>query len=112
MISRLLIVLAIVSTAVALLAGDRVAASMPVPSITLSTAPGVSVPQPADLAASLQNQFRVPAGTQIYALKNDKWVEVKPESNARHLNAVVRSYDPADGVAYLHLASPEYPMPL
>jgi hypothetical protein len=109
---RLLIVIAIFAAAAVLLGRDHATASMPAPSINISTAPGVSVPQIDQLRARLQNRLGVPAGTRAYMRENGKWVEVKPSPMAERLVAVVRSYNREEGVAYLHLTYPEYRMPL
>jgi hypothetical protein len=108
---RLLIVVAVFSAAVALLARDPAAASMLAPDISLSLAPGVSVPKPDELAIKLQNQFRTPAGTRTYVRENDRWVEVKPLPMAKRLDAVVRSYNSMDGTAYVYFTYPQYRMP-
>jgi hypothetical protein len=111
-IARLLVVMAVFSATVALLARDQATATMPAPDISLSMAPGLSVPQTRELTAKLQNQLRVPAGTRTYARENDKWVEAKPSPMVKHLDAVVRSYNTKDGVALVYLTYPEYQMPL
>jgi hypothetical protein len=107
-----LTVVAIFAAAVALFTREPAKATMPAPEISFSIALGISVPRAAELTAKLQDRLRVPAGTRSYVLQNDRWAEVKPSPMAERLNAVVRSYNPKDGVAYVYLTYPEYHMPL
>jgi hypothetical protein len=84
---RLLTVVAVFSAAVALLSRDQATAAMPAPFMSLSAAPGVSVPDVEQLTA-------------------------KPSPMAERLDGVVLSYNKEEGLAYLHVTYPEYPMPV
>jgi hypothetical protein len=109
---RLLIVVAVFSAAVALLSRDQATAAMPAPYIRLSAASGVSVPDVEQLTAKVQNRLGVRAGTRAHVRENGKWVEVKPSPMAERLDGVVLSYNKEEGLAYLHVTYPEYPMPV
>jgi hypothetical protein len=82
------------------------------PTIRLTTASGVSVPNADDLTRKLEGTFRDPRGTKTYTRENNKWIEVKPSPPVKGLSAVVRSFDRKKGIAYVELMYPRYNMPL
>ena len=80
--------------------------------VRLTTAPGVSVPNGDQLAAKLDGASRT-GGMKLYARENGKLVEVKPSGKAKSASAVVRSFDPKTGLAYVDIHDyPQYSMPL
>lgn len=81
--------------------------------VTLTAAPSISVPSSGELAKKLERSLREPPGTKTYVKQNEKLVEVKPSRVTKPLSAVVRSFDPTTGLAYVDLLEyPEYNMPL
>src|SRR5882762_3287037 len=82
------------------------------PTIHLTTASGVSVPNADDLTRKLEGTFRNPRDTKTYTRENNGWIEVRPSPPVKALSAVVRSFDRKKGVAYVELTYPEYNMPL
>jgi hypothetical protein len=80
--------------------------------VLLTTAPGVSVPNGDQLAAKLDSASRTGA-MKLYVRENGKLVEVKPSGKAKPASAVVRSFDPKTGLAYVDIDDyPQYSTPL
>ena len=80
--------------------------------VSLTTAPGVSVPSAAQLAEKLEGSLQE-SSTKTYVKRDGRLVEVKPSRATKPLSAVVRSFDPKTGLAYVDLLEyPEYNMPL
>jgi hypothetical protein len=80
--------------------------------VTLATAAGLSVPSADELAKKLEGSLRE-STTKTYVKRDGRLVEVRPSRATQPLSAVVRSFDPKTGLAYVDLlAFPEYNMPL
>ena len=87
--------------------------SPPSPQISLTVAPGIAVPNIADLRAKLAEMPRESSRMKIYSREGDRWIEVKPPSISQgDLTAVVRSYNEKEGRAHVELSYPQYKMPL
>ena len=80
--------------------------------VTLTTAPGLSVPSADELAKKLEGSLRE-STAKTYVKRDGRLIEVKPSRTTEPLSAVVRSFDPQTGLAYVDLLEyPEYNMPL
>ena len=79
--------------------------------IQVTTSPGVSVPNLAELKRKIEDTLRQPVGTRIYVREDDKWVEIPPQL-PKDVSAVVRSFNEKEGKAYVHLVFPKYRMPV
>jgi hypothetical protein len=82
-------------------------------SLRITTAAGVSVPALEGLARKLDAARGNASGVRTLVREGGRVVEVQ-RPKARHpRSAVVRSFDAATGIAYLHVVEyPEYRMPL
>jgi hypothetical protein len=63
------------------------------PSVSVTAAPGVSIPNVDDLAQKLDGSLSG-AGMKMYVKENGRLIEVKPSRLTKPLSAVVRSFDP------------------
>jgi hypothetical protein len=103
----------IVSVTAMLVGCDEWASSDREARISVSTAPGLAVPDINQLGKRLESSLRYPQlGTKVYTREDGKWVEVKPVPVGKHFSAVVRAFDPRHGMAYIELTYREYNMPL
>ena len=81
--------------------------------VRLTTAPGVSIPNPDELAAKLYGASRGPGGFKLYVEDRGRLIEVKPPDPPKLDPAVVRSFDSRTGVAYIDIGDySQYKMPL